>query len=284
MRRVLEGRMFWYVMVLQLVCLFLATAFSDRILLFPAVVGLVVAGIPHGANDVLYRALTPFASLPVFLAVYLGIMGAYALLWWWLPSLALLVFLAISVHHFGQTTFESKHWYHPLAIIWGVLFLAFPVVLHHEVAFGIFSEMVGDTLTLPNAQVLKIVALSSLVGFLFLVWIKETKQMFFRVLVQWSVLLPFLYVAPLIEGFLLAFVLWHAVPSMIQQWRFYKSNNPTGSTVFTRTMVVYTAVSALFLLILYAVIDLTPAVLFILLSLITLPHALVIHKTLEAGD
>lgn len=280
--RVLEGRFFWYVLAMQLICLLLVLVFAERALLLPAIVGLVIAGIPHGANDVLYRTLTPFASLPVFLLVYIGVMGAYALLWWWLPGVALLVFLIISVHHFGQTTFESTHWHHPLAIIWGVLFLAFPVVWHHDVAFGIFSDMVGQSLALPKAQHLKIVSLLALAGFLVLVWVMDTVQMFYRMLIQWSVLLPFLFFSPLIEGFLLAFVLWHAVPSMIQQWQFYKKSNPSGSTVFTRTMVAYTGISALFLGVLYALIDLTPAVLFILLSLITLPHALVIHRTV--GD
>jgi len=74
--------------------------------LFVALVGTV--GILHGALDhqVAFRHYgmrTDTKGWVVFLGGYLGVMALYGLVWYVLPLLALVVFLALSVWHFGQS-------------------------------------------------------------------------------------------------------------------------------------------------------------------------------------
>ena len=49
-------------------------------------------GIPHGANDHLYRQSTTRGGLVKFTALYLGVMGGYLAIWWLAPTFALLLF------------------------------------------------------------------------------------------------------------------------------------------------------------------------------------------------
>ncbi|MFM7429034.1 MAG: Brp/Blh family beta-carotene 15,15'-dioxygenase, partial [Flammeovirgaceae bacterium] len=62
---------------------------------------LCTVGIPHGSNDYLYRSDKSAKGMMKFLAVYLGTMLLYLVLWWIAPLLALLLFFGISFHHFG---------------------------------------------------------------------------------------------------------------------------------------------------------------------------------------
>jgi Brp/Blh family beta-carotene 15,15'-monooxygenase len=66
-----------------------------------------VLGIPHGAGDHLvvkkWREAhgMPFSILR-FMGMYLGVMVLYALLWYFLPALSFILFILISVFHFGD--------------------------------------------------------------------------------------------------------------------------------------------------------------------------------------
>jgi Brp/Blh family beta-carotene 15,15'-monooxygenase len=64
-------------------------------------------GIPHGAMDHLALEALDGAGAPRrrarFVAAYLAAMAAVALVWLAAPPLALVAFLVISIHHFGQS-------------------------------------------------------------------------------------------------------------------------------------------------------------------------------------
>lgn len=65
----------------------------------------VVAGFPHGAADgvlALRLAARGRLSLTLFMAAYLAIAGAVAMLWWLAPLAGFVLFLALSVSHFGM--------------------------------------------------------------------------------------------------------------------------------------------------------------------------------------
>jgi len=79
---------------------------------------MVLTGIPHGAtdhvvhqyvsgegneNDNTARKEKGYRQYGRFLLVYLGIIAAYSLLWFWLPKLCLAIFLLMSFYHFGQS-------------------------------------------------------------------------------------------------------------------------------------------------------------------------------------
>ena len=71
-------------------------------------VALVFTGIPHGATDlVLYKRMANGAlsktQLRRFNVLYLGSMVLYFISWLIVPWISLMIFMGISVYHFGQT-------------------------------------------------------------------------------------------------------------------------------------------------------------------------------------
>ena len=75
-------------------------------------VGAALIGVPHGSSDfvVAFRLMQPRLGwhwLPVFLALYLALVGATLAAWWIAPLPTLLGFLAISGLHFGWGDLRS---------------------------------------------------------------------------------------------------------------------------------------------------------------------------------
>lgn len=278
--RFLETKAFYYLLALQISLIILAIFDCQSILTGASILGLALIGIPHGANDVLHRHHTPFGKLWIFLAVYIGLIILYGALWLTFPLVSLLLFLAVSVHHFGQTVFESRHKHHLSSYLWGGLFILLPVAIHNKEAFSLFSEMGNRELVSPDMNLMMGLSIFLVAFMMLAIWKNDSRRMWIRVLLQVVILCIWFYYSPLLEGFLLAFILWHAVPSFKQQLDFFISNNPKGRGKFWQTMIVYTFFAFVGLLgfAYFEVLD--PAFLFILLSLITLPHALVIHQTM----
>jgi len=282
--RFIETKAFYYLLALQILLIILAIFDYQNVLTGASILGLALKGIPHGANDVLHRHHTPFGKMGVFLSVYIGLILVYGVLWLIFPLVSLLLFLAVSVHHFGQTVFESRHKHHLSSYLWGGLFILLPVAIHSNEAFSLFSEMGNRELVSPDRNLMIGLSVFLAIIMMLVIWKNDSRRMWIRVLVQVVTLCIWFYYAPLLEGFLLAFILWHAVPSSKQQFDFFIANNPKGKSQFWRTMIVYTFFAFLGLLgfAYFEVLD--PAFLFILLSLITLPHALVIHQTMPKQE
>ncbi len=270
--------------LIQLLAIAFAIAFAimgwQQMLVGYAGLGLLLIGIPHGAADVLHRHATPFPKLTTFIGVYLTIMTIYAVLWWLAPGVGLFIFAIISAFHFGQTFTESSLWYQPITLFVGGLFLLLPVYFHPNEAFEIFSTMVGSPLQ-SNGSILNGLLIFLLLGLAISLYRFATKSMGYKIIITLVLTALLLAWAPLIEGFLLAFIIWHAVPSAIQQWYFYKEQSQGSLATFTATIFVYTLFAGVFLLLAWFLLPVTVALLFILLSIITLPHVLVIHKTMD---
>lgn len=97
---------------------------------------LLLVGLPHGALDhVLFRNQFPDRGLRLhihFYGFYLACLAAFALVWWVLPIVALVGFLAVSGYHFGQTQFThlpAPRW---LQLAWGGWVLSALVYTHPE--------------------------------------------------------------------------------------------------------------------------------------------------------
>lgn len=74
--------------------------------------GVGTVGLLHGALDhlVAFRLYTDRIGWGTFLAGYLGVMAAYAGLWVVAPVAALVLFLALTVWHFGQADAHTFGW------------------------------------------------------------------------------------------------------------------------------------------------------------------------------
>ena len=284
----INSKLFTIQMILQLGILLLFY-FIDFDAAFQAIFAgilLCLIGIPHGANDHLYRKDQTWFGMAKFLAVYLGIIAAYIILWCFLPLAALILFFVISFHHFGQSNFENDKVGYLPSIFWGILFLAFPVILHFDEAILIFKSMVGkgdfnelifrvEPLQLANWQIATLI----LIGFTYLVSIFiYQKPYFIKYLFQFVLLCLWYFFTPLLFGFIVVFCLWHALQSTQHQVNFYTTFYKKTRAGFFIAMLPFSLISLLgFGLYLYFF-SFNIGQSFILLSLITLPHVLVMHK------
>lgn len=238
-------------------------------------------GIPHGANDHLYRPDATLLGLVKFLGVYLGSMGVYLAIWWLAPVAALLLFFIISFHHFGQSNFESPAvWYAP-ALLWGGWGLVFPVLLHWNEAMGIFGKMVDDKVNWQTFDVPETwryaIMVSWAVLYLFSIWYSERKQGLYYAL-QWVLITVWFAITPLLFGFIVVFCLWHSLQSLQHQLQYFQKSNGGSERQFFLALLPFglLALVGFGVYVYFRGFDIAEA--FILLSLITLPHVAVMHR------
>ncbi|MBC7922457.1 MAG: Brp/Blh family beta-carotene 15,15'-dioxygenase [Ferruginibacter sp.] len=244
---------------------------------------LCTVGIPHGANDHAYRPNTTSVGLLGFLGVYLGSMGAYLALWWSAPALALLLFFAISLHHFGQSNFENRSvWYLP-SLLWGAWVLVFPVLLHWDEAMGIFGAMVGSGVSWEKSAsglsgMWRGLAALLLALFYLLALLRLEREQWTRYLLQWGVVSVWYWLTPLLFGFIVVFCVWHSLQSLQHQLRHFQSAGGGSRRQFFLGLLPFglLALAGFGGYVYFRGFAVDEA--FVLLSLITLPHVVVMHR------
>ncbi len=115
--------------------------------------GMVFPGIPHGAIDhhLDTHHQTQRYFLYTFILKYLSIMAMVFVVWWLQPLLGLILFIAYSAWHFGETDFRRLHSFHPLTAFLGGLSLLTFILFSHPDEFVTYLYLFGivPTRTLP---------------------------------------------------------------------------------------------------------------------------------------
>ncbi len=236
-------------------------------------------GIPHGANDHLYRQSTTRGGLVKFTALYLGVMGGYLAIWWLAPTFALLIFFIISLHHFGQSNFENiSVWYLP-SLLWGTWLLALPVIIHWEEAMAIFSAMINSGSKEVVLTELWRWRIGIFLAFAYLsVLAYYEPKNFRRYALQWILITIWYWVTPLLFGFIVVFCLWHSLQSLQYQLIYFQTTQKGTLLEFIKALFPFglLALTSFGIYVYYRGFVISEA--FILLSLITLPHIFVMHR------
>lgn len=265
---------------LGFIALVLTFDWSEQLQAIVAGALLITVGIPHGANDYLFRRQISTSGLVTFTAIYLGVMGLYAGLWWLSPTLALLLFFAISFHHFGQSNFENEQVLHWPSLLWGIWILLLPVLIHWDESLSIFAGMVGSEMPSPvylSANVRIAIAAALAGAYALAIW-RHEKLAWRAFAMQWALVSIWYLASPLLFGFIVVFSLWHSLQSLRHQIAAFKVQS-AGSTVHFFKAQLPFALAALLgfgVYVYFRGFDVGEA--FILLSLITLPHVLVMHR------
>jgi Brp/Blh family beta-carotene 15,15'-monooxygenase len=259
---------------------------------------IVTVGLPHGATDLLLtKYLTGNSSISdtvSFLSKYLLVIFSYGVVWYLMPIVAFTVFIIISIYHFGQSNLNFIQTEN--RIIRGLAYVASgsfviltPLCIHYDTAGAIIENMIGSTLLIND------IAISALPRELFLInvwlivflffnnWI--SKKDFLLQIIGISLLLLCFYWLPLIIGFTVYFVFWHSYGSMIDQIRFIKSKED-GFTwwqyylnALPITIIAVLIIIGAFKINTILSTDLSIIeVFFVLLSMFTLPHILLIEQ------
>lgn len=185
---------------------------------------LLSIGIPHGAIDhLISNPQLDKKGLGKFLGIYLSLISLYLVFWYFLPLLALLAFLIMSAYHFGQTHFlnspvpKNNSWL--LFTTRGGYFL-FAILLGDWEATKLILSPLVDLEYLNQSRLLLVATF--LVTTLLAQAIlgpKFTKHNLFELII----LGPILYSSPLLIGFVVYFGFWHALPSMMTEFKFLRT-------------------------------------------------------------
>lgn len=273
---------------------------------FWAALGLIVLiGIPHGATDYLIfqhlvRPRWGKDSMLQFYACYLAIMGGYALAWYVLPQLSLLFFLFISMYHFGQSNWNyadlGPGWKNRAAhFIWGAFVLSAPILWHYEAAIPIIAHITGEAppaMAVPWRRVV--------VGALFIINFWASLYYFLEGAISWRdlrnevfnliVLAIVLTQLPLLLGFAVYFVGWHSLSSMMDQIRFFRDEDQQYGwrhyfkNALPLTAVAIAGLAALAWLQNEMALAMNIGLVFVFISVVTLPHMLLIDQLYKTYD
>ena len=269
------------VALLYLVSYLLLGPWSSSIDLYICGFLLLAIGIPHGAGDHLIAAKIAQREnltfhLRPFIVYYLGIMLVYAALWFVSPLISFIIFIAISVFHFGDMedvhpVESTKTWVNlAKTICLGTGILSFILLSHWPEAYRIITDM---QVKLP-AKLPAFSIFSSLL-FLLLGFQKKNFHPFFNTFFA----LVIGYFLPLIPAFICYFSCCHAITSFegmrkhleMKIEELYKKLIPFSLGAFLLGILYIKLVSN----------DLQLYPIFIFLSLLTLPHFLLMHKLIK---
>lgn len=260
---------------------------------------MLLLGLPHGATDRgLYEALRTGGRPRKpwrFHALYLGVIAAYGLVWYLLPALAFVAFLVLSVYHFGQsnwahTRYGSSTLRRAHYLLWGAGVLFTPILLHLDQAGAIVGEMIGGTAWLPDsATALQLIGGLALLNGLVILALRLTGRLdagaFGRELLAYGLLLGLYFTNSLLLGFTVYFVLWHSLGSARDQWRFFTSRDrPFTLRRLLPDLLAVIGSAALFCGLAWggwlqdaALSPYWMSWIFMIISLLTLPHMLLVE-------
>jgi beta-carotene 15,15'-dioxygenase len=250
---------------------------------------LLSVGIPHGAIDhLISNPNINKKGLGKFLMIYLTLIATYLAVWYLTPKLALVAFLIMSAYHFGQTHFLSdtppKRYSKVLFISRGGFFLLAVLLGDWEATKGILSPLL-------DLEYLNQSRLFILMTFLFTTLLSQSifgPKFTINHLLELLIMGPILFFSPLLIGFVVYFGFWHALPSMITEYKFLKSFSAYNTVKkFTFQLLPFSLISffgiGVILLLGLNFLESSELILlfFVMISLISFPHILYMDNFLK---
>ena len=258
---------------------------------------LLLTGIPHGGLDHIIAKTTAIGNhqkfnLSIFLGRYLIAIIIYSVCWFFIPSFSLLFFIIISAWHFGETDIASEQQKIILSLlrfIWGFFVLMLILLMHPfettEVLLriSINNSHVMDVWQFCKQYSTPILLSLGCINILLLAIAITTANLrlsFYRISNLLIILLMSAYL-PLLPSFALYFGGWHAIRSFELIFEYLSvSKNITGKNplqLWTQSLPMsgLAAITFVIATLLWnrSSIDWDPLpIVFIFLSIITLPH------------
>ena len=262
------------------------------------VVGTVAIGIPHGATDNhLYVQLVSGRESVRFYAVYLLIAIAYGLFWLVAPVTSLVVFLLISVYHFGQSNLfytnvpENRGVKKLMYLPWGAFNLAAPLLFRYQEAAPVIEFLIGfRPFSVETAHAIAPVVTGVLLGVnvLILAGLYRSARIsaasFAKELLAFVLLTALYATAPLYVSFIVYWAFWHSLNSAIEiagTWhglratqqlaRFYRAAMPLSLVTFAGMGIIFYIAGV------YGSLEALVGTFFVVIAAVTLPHSAVME-------
>ena len=251
--------------------------------------GILTFGIVHGANDLLLinKTTNSTKSILTQFFIYLTLVLLFFIFFYSIPSLALITFVILSSYHFGEqqwTLFEKTNNYIIKILYFSYGLLIFSILFYfnfNEVSF-IIKDITDQSLDFTFFKNLLI--FSSLTTLIISIMLfKHLKN---QLLIQIFLLIFFVitvYFTDLLLSFAIYFVLWHSLPSILEQSKFlFGSSERTHLKIYLKKASLYWIFSILGLIVTYYIFKDSQSqllsIFFSFLAAITFPHTFVISK------
>lgn len=265
----------------------------EMVLALALILGL---GIPHGGSDHLLYNLSKQNKLSAainwpFMLQYLGTILVYAVFWILAPPVSLLLFILVSGYHFGETqffTFINKyHFSYALALSWGLLVLQLVLANHSVEVIDLLSSILAkDILSywqLNSLTITTILLALTASGILALSIMEKNVKLLLQQALELLTLYFIFQWTGLLLGFAIFFAFWHSRDAiLIQITNINKAAASFKMRDFIKATAPFTALSIVGIAMIVAALyyydfGVSPIVIFfILISLLTLPHIIVI--------
>ena len=273
--------------------LWITTLFPEDFELFLGFFLIFTFGMIHGSNDMLIvNKLTNLkkTSFIKTIATYLLVVSIAVLIFYWLPSIALILFVCFSAYHFGE-----QHWEESLESITNTskrlyffaygLFVLFMVFYFNEASVKmIVNEISGMTLNQLYTEHVLITLGVFMLSFL-AVMLRQKEIKLNTVITELFTLLVLVIIfksSSLIWGFTIYFIIWHSIPSLLEQIRFaYGSLDRKNIINYTKAALPYWLVSLVGMTLLYFVFKDEKhfySLFFAFIAAVTFPHSIVMLK------
>ena len=251
--------------------------------------GILTFGIVHGANDLLLINKTTNTTKSIFTQffIYLTLVLLFFIFFYSIPYLALITFVILSSYHFGEhqwTLFEktNNNVIKILYFSYGLLIFSILFYFNFNEVSLIIKDITDQSLDLTFFKNLLIY--SSLTTLIISIMLfKHLKN---QLLIQIFLLIFFLitvYFTDLLMSFAIYFVLWHSLPSVLEQSKFlFGSSERTHLKIYLKKASLYWILSILGLTVTYYIFKDSQSqllsIFFSFLAAITFPHTFVISK------
>lgn len=250
-------------------------------------------GILHGANDLVLLKKIKKNKNKTFLSLllsYLLVVFISALIFIFIPWIALIVFVLVSAYHFGEQHWQELenykwNWLKPIFyFVYGIVILLLLFQFHYKevqkIIFGITQYHVGF---INNSTLLLIFGVLLLILMAYNYYESpKFRKTFLNEMLYLLIFGLIFKMSSLIWGFTIYFILWHSIPSLNDQIKFLYGNYSFNNfKLYFKSAYIYWIVSLLGISILYYFLNekkIFDAIFFSFLAAITFPHAFVILK------
>lgn len=280
--------------LLSFVALWLSSFISGELEILIGFFLIFSFGILHGSNDLLLieslkskeSNYSFFKTLGVYLAVVLSAVGIF----YFIPILALILFIIFSAYHFGEQHWEHQHlklkkWTSMIYyVLYGSFILMMLFLFNKQDVLEVIASITGE---LINPEIITTCFILNSIGLgiavLLLTLKSETfkkglvKELFF--LVVFGIIFK---VSTLIWGFAIYFIFWHSIPSLYEQVNFIYGDYTTKNILkYCKNAFVYWLISIFGIVLVYFIFKdqkIFYALFFSFIAAVTFPHSIVISQ------
>ncbi len=277
--------------------LWMDSYFSTKLQIISGFFLIFTFGILHGANDLLIInkinvEKTANSKLKI-LGYYVVVVLTGLLLFYSIPQLALLLFIIVSACHFGEQQwlhlqFHFLKWFVILfQFVYGLSILLLLFIFHTKEVQSIILSIADINIPIPYfTTLLEISGIVFISLSAYFYW--KSEKIRNKLLLEFFYLIVFTIIfksSSLIWGFAIYFVLWHSIPSIIDQIKFLNGSFSIKYFIgYCRSAGIYWLVSIIGIILIYFTLkedQLFNALFFSFLAAITFPHTVVINRMFQ---